>query len=114
MASEKSAWNLPMRSKRIEVSPAWRISDVEGVWNRGWTWAREAKKRRSRAAAKGIRAPERDEPTNVAAMLTAIPMETRVAPELPATRRMASTVGRSEVAIAVAGRTYWIAALVSM
>ena len=87
---------------------------MEGVWKRGWTWARDWKKRPSRAAAKGTRAPEREEPTKVEAMETAMPMDTKAAPQGPVDRRMASAAGRSVRAMAAAGRTYWMAALVSM
>ncbi len=76
--------------------------------------ASERKKRPSRAAAKVTRAPEREEPTKVAAMLMAMPIETRAAPQRPAARRMASAAGRSAAAMAAAGRMYWMAALVSM
>ena len=47
-------------------------------------------------------------------MLTDIPIVTSAAPQLPATIRIASTVGLSASAIVVAGRTYCIAAFVSI
>ena len=47
-------------------------------------------------------------------MLTAIPMETRAAPRLPATARKASAAGRAVTAMVAEGRMYWMAALVSM
>ena len=54
----------------------------------------------------GTRAPESDDPTKVAQMLTAMPIDTRVAPHCPATTRIASAAGRSAAAIAAAGSTY--------
>src|ERR1700749_3620237 len=114
MASEKSAWYLPIARSSRELMTACRMRLAEGVWKRGWMAASERGKRWSRAAAKGTRAPESELPTNVAQMLTAMPMVTSAAPAEPAMRRSASAVGLLEDAMTAAGRMYWTALCKSM
>ena len=73
-----------------------------------------AKKSLSRAAAKGILAPDMMVPLRVTRMLVAIATETSPAPQPPVTNAIAVTAGRGEAAIWAAGRMYWMAALVAM
>ena len=73
-----------------------------------------AKKSLSRAAAKGILAPDMMVPLSVTRMLSGHgDGDERRAPP-PVTTAMAVTAGRGEAAICAAGRMYWIAAFVAM
>ena len=57
-------------------------------------WAIWAKKSLSRAAAKGILAPDMMVPLRVTRMLVAMATETSAAPQPPVTKAMAVTAGR--------------------
>ena len=61
-------------------SRAWTMSEVEGDWKRGLMCANWRKKRRSRAAAKGMRAPDMMVPLRVTKMLRAMAAATNPAP----------------------------------
>src|ERR1035441_9201062 len=72
------------------------------------------KKRRSRAAANGMRAPDITVPLSATRMLRAMAAATKLAPAGPATTESAATAGRPLAAICAAGKTYWMPALVAM
>src|SRR5271170_2154035 len=90
------------------------MREVDGLWKRGWIVAIFAKNSLSRAAAKGILAPDMIVPLSVTRMLVAMATETSAAPQPPVTNAIAVTAGRGDAAICAAGRMYWIAALVAM